>query len=187
MLPKPGRGNRVTTTNKTHRMQQPKTHGKDSLPTDPHVACVCQHNACHATQASATSPKHHVRSQRVHVHVCKRAHVACRGTSYHAVCVMYMHIAVHIRTHVLRSQQIAISTVNIRAHDRSSVAVDRSGLSVSSTGIRVTSRHAEQHLHHHADQYLHLSSASTCAGRHSAPVLIIWVKIVLKITSPMEP
>ena len=117
------------------------------------------------------------------------AHVACRGTSYHAVCVMYMHIAVHIRTHVLRSQQIAISTVNIRAHDRSSVAVDRSGLSVSSTGIRVTSRHAEQHLHHHADQYLHLSSASTCAGRHSgsAPVLIIWVKIVLKITSPMEP
>ena len=185
MLPKPGRGNRVTTTNKTHRMQQPKTHGTDSLPTDPHVACVCQHNACHATQARRLqSITYSVRACAcVQVH----AHVACRGTSYHAVCVMYMHIAVHIRTHVLRSQQIAISTVNIRAHDRSSVAVDRSGLSVSSTGIRVTSRHAEQHLHHHADQYQHLSSASTCAGRHSAPVLIIWVKIVLKITSPMEP
>lgn len=127
MLPKPGRGNRVTTTNKTHRMQQPKTHGTDSLPTDPHVACVCQHNACHATQARRLqSITYSVRACAcVQVH----AHVACRGTSYHAVCVMYMHIAVHIRTHVLRSQQIAISTVNIRAHDRSSVAVDRSGLS----------------------------------------------------------
>ena len=133
-------------------------------------------NTMHAMRrTSATSPKHHVLSASM----CMCAN-AC-------VCGMYMHIAVHIRTHVLRSQQIAISTVNIRAHDRSSVAVDRSGLSVSSTGIRVTSRHAEQHLHHHADQYLHLSSASTCAGRHSAPVLIIWVKIVLKITSPMEP